>query len=95
MPVIQLEARKPILLRRRNSAAALPVLRAAQQAPAPVPHFVDVVGRNMQIGEIEHHVILRVFGILHGAEHGVGAAVQHDVKEREVCVALITERRAG
>ncbi len=40
-----------------HSRAALPVGRAAEQLAATVPDFVDVVGRKMQVGQVEHHVV--------------------------------------
>ena len=83
---------------RRAAGLALPALpcqlaRAAQQLAAAVPHFVDIFGGHMQVGVVEHHVVAGVFGVLHGAEHGVGAAVQHDVEGAEVDVALIAQRQ--
>ncbi len=72
----------------RHAGAALPVCRSAQQVSAPVPHLVDVVGRHMQVGEVEHDVVAHIFGVLHGAEDGIGAAVHHHVEGAEVVVAL-------
>ena len=75
-----------------HASAALPVCRAAQQLAATVPDLVDIIGRYMQVGEVEHYVVANIFGVLHGAEHGVGAAMQHHVERAEVTVALVSPR---
>ena len=92
MTAIDLEAQKGVAGRGRSAGVALPVGRAAQKASAAVIDFVDIVGRQMQVGLVEHHVVGGVFGILHGAENGVGAAMEHHVKGAEVDMALIAQR---
>ena len=74
-----------------HSSAALPICGAAQQLAATIPHFVNVVGRHMQVGEVEHYVVAHIFGVLHGAKHGIGAAVEHYVERAEVAVTLVSQ----
>jgi hypothetical protein len=56
---------------------------------ATVPDFVDVFGGNVEVGEVKHDVVANVFGILHGAKDGVGAAAKHDIEGAEVGVTFI------
>jgi hypothetical protein len=46
----------------------------------------------MEVGQIEHDIIAEVFGILHGAEHRIGAAAEHDIEGAEVRMALVSPR---
>ena len=58
---------------------------------APVPNLVDVFRGHVQIGQVEHHVVAGVFGILDRAQHAVGAPAQHYVESAEVGMALIAK----
>ena len=62
---------------------------------AGVPDFVDVFGRDVQVGLVEHDVVAGVVSVLHSAQDGVGAAVQHHVEGAEVNVALKAERQCN
>jgi hypothetical protein len=57
---------------------------------ATVPDFVDVFGRYVEVGEVEHDVVADVFRILNCAEHGVSATAKHDIERAEVGVPLIS-----
>jgi hypothetical protein len=59
---------------------------------ATVPDFVDVIGRDVEVGEVEHYVVANIFRILHGSEDGVSATAKHDVEGAEVGVALVAPR---
>ena len=90
--VIQREPRKAIVRLHPRIPGALPVGRAAEQLAVAVVDLVDVVGRKMQIGLVEHYVVRCVFSILHRTENRVGAAAQHDVKRTKVHVTFVAER---
>ena len=46
---------------------SLPIDRASKETPIAVPHFIDVICRQLQAGAVQHHIIRRILGILHRA----------------------------
>ena len=53
MEVSYIEAENAVVVRNPEAGAPGPVGRSAKQMPTAVPYLIDVLGRNMQIGEVE------------------------------------------
>jgi len=70
----------------KTGPSALPVRGPAKQTAAKLVDLVDVVGRDMEIGLVEYHVVVGVVRVLHCAENGVGTAVEHYVERAKVNV---------
>jgi len=90
--VVHLGTEEAIFAGDLKGGTSRPVCRTAEEMTASIPNFVDIFRRDVKVGEIEHHVIADIFGILHGAEDGIGTAAKHEVKGAEVCVAFVSPR---
>ena len=69
--------------------------RSADDAAVGVDDLVEVLMRDIELGRIDYDVVVRVFGVLHRAQQGIGAAAQHHVEGAAAAVHLMQNGHSG
>ena len=63
--------------------------RASQQPSTLVVNRVHVVAREAEFRRIDHHIVVRVFGVLDRTQQGVGPTLQAYIQRMQPYVPLI------